>query len=155
AGASNFFIVWRTRGEPGRRGRIQLVTAPLTDKIILDGVTRASVLSLAEERLGGGGADGEEEGLEVVERSFSMGDVMQAYEEGRLLEAFAAGTAFFIAPVRLIHFRGVDLTLPADGPEANKYTLRIKGWLQAIMYGKEKHEWGVVVDESKEEEEWA
>ncbi|KAK4989691.1 hypothetical protein LTR50_003016 [Elasticomyces elasticus] len=145
AGASNFFVVWRARGSH----RIQLVTAPLTDKIILDGVTRASVLSLAEERLGGG-ADGEEEGLEVVERSFSMGDVMQAYEEGRLLEAFAAGTAFFIAPVRLIHFRGVDLTLPADGPEANKYTLRIKGWLQAIMYGKEKHEWGVVVDEIRE-----
>ena len=42
ARASNFFIIWRT-GD----GNLQLVTAPLDDKIILDGVTRRSVLQLA------------------------------------------------------------------------------------------------------------
>ena len=44
AGASNFFVLWKTRG-----GRLQLVTAPLDDKIILDGVTRRSILQLARE----------------------------------------------------------------------------------------------------------
>jgi branched-chain amino acid aminotransferase len=39
AGASNFFIVWKTK-----EGKQQLVTAPLDDKIILDGVTRRSIL---------------------------------------------------------------------------------------------------------------
>lgn len=80
AGASNFFVVWRTR-----EGRVQLVTAPLTGKIILDGVTRGSVLELARERLG--------EEVEVVERTYTMREVEEAVEEGRLQEAFATGTA--------------------------------------------------------------
>lgn len=80
AGASNFFVVWRTR-----EGRVQLVTAPLGDKIILDGVTRRSVIELARERLA--------EDIEVVERTYTMYEVEEAVEQGRLLEAFAAGTA--------------------------------------------------------------
>lgn len=81
AGASNFFVVLKTAGE----GKMQLVTAPLHDKIILDGVTRRSVLELARERLG--------KEIEVVERNYTMNEVKNAAEEGRLLEAFAAGTA--------------------------------------------------------------
>lgn len=46
AGASNFFVVWKTR-----EGKVELVTAPLESKIILDGVTRRSVLELARDRL--------------------------------------------------------------------------------------------------------
>jgi len=90
AGASNFFVVWRTR-----EGKVQLVTAPLTGKIILDGVTRGSVLELASERLG--------EEMEVLERTYTMGEVEEAVKEGRLLEAFAAGTA--VSPVRWDHER--------------------------------------------------
>ena len=41
-----------------------------------------------------------------------MADVVEAQKEGRLVEAFAAGTAFFVAPVGLIHFRGNDLDVP-------------------------------------------
>lgn len=86
AGASNFFVVWTTRG-----GELQLVTAPLYDKIILDGVTRRSVLDLAKERLS---ATREGlKGLSVVERKFIMREIEEAIEEGRLVEAFAAGTA--------------------------------------------------------------
>ena len=80
AGASNSFVIWRTRG-----GNLQLVTAPLDDKIILDGVTRRSILQLARERLG--------QDLEVVERKYAMCEIEDAAQEGRLLEAFAAGTA--------------------------------------------------------------
>ena len=80
AGASYFFVIWRTRG-----GNLQLITAPLDDKIILDGVTRRSILQLARERLG--------QNLEVVERKYAMCEIEDAAQEGRLLEAFAAGTA--------------------------------------------------------------
>lgn len=80
AGASNFFVVWRTP-----EGRVQLVTAPLGDKIILDGVTRRSVIELAKERLA--------EDIEVVERTYTMYELEEAVVQGRLLEAFAAGTA--------------------------------------------------------------
>lgn len=81
AGASNFFVVWRDRDT----GKPQLVTAPLDDRLILDGVTRRSLLQLARERLGGE--------LEVVERRYTIEEVMEAEREGRMVEAFAAGTA--------------------------------------------------------------
>lgn len=80
AGASNFFVVWKNA-----EGKVELVTAPLGDGIILEGVTRCSVLDMARERLG--------EEVTVVERKFTMDEVVKASEEGRLLEAFASGTA--------------------------------------------------------------
>lgn len=95
AGISNFFVVWRTRDGAS----LQLVTAPLGSRIILDGVTRRSVLQLARERLtllaskSGGHLDDGLEGLEVVERTFTMAEIEEAVEEGRLVEAFACGTA--------------------------------------------------------------
>ena len=86
AGASNFFVVWRT-GE----GKTQLVTAPLGDKVILNGVTRRSILDLAAERLST--ESKELPALEIVERKYTMMELEEAIEEGRLLEAFVAGTA--------------------------------------------------------------
>lgn len=141
AGASNFFVVWRNK----ETDRLELVTAPLGERIILEGVTRASVLDLARERLCSSCED--IEGLDVVEKRFTMADIVSAYKEGRLVESFAAGTAFFIAPVGLIHFRGQDLEVPTAGGESGFYTALIKQWLVNIMYGKESHEWGVVVEE--------
>lgn len=86
AGACNLFLVWRTK-----RGRVQLVTAPLDDGVVLEGVTRGSVLELARERLRGG-SEGLE-AVEVVERRFTMGEVVEAVREERVLEAFVVGTA--------------------------------------------------------------
>jgi branched-chain amino acid aminotransferase len=148
AGASNFFVVWRTP-----EGRVQLITAPLEERIILEGITRASILELARERLvdssssSTGGDD--EESVEVVERSFTMDEIVAAQKEGRLIEAFAAGTAFFVAPVSVIHFRGQDLDVPMSEGESGVYAKRIKQWLVDIMYGNVEHEWGVVVEEKK------
>jgi branched-chain amino acid aminotransferase len=137
AGASNFFAVWKTPA-----GQVQLVTAPLSERIILDGVTRRSVLQLARERLSGAA-----ENVEVVERKFTMGEIMEAYDDGRMLECFVAGTAFFIAGVRGIGWkdRGLDFKLNEDG--CGRYAGMIKSWLTGIMYGKESHEWGLVVAE--------
>jgi len=86
AGASNFFVVWRSK-----EGKLQLVTAPLDHKIILDGVTRRSILQLAKERLaeGSSGLDP----IEIVECNFSMDELAEVVKEGRIVEAFAAGTA--------------------------------------------------------------
>ncbi|KAK8218607.1 branched-chain-amino-acid aminotransferase-like protein [Phyllosticta capitalensis] len=148
AGASNFFVVWRTK-----EGKLQLVTAPLDERIILDGVTRRSVLELARTRLingwtGAGVPEDEQlEPVEVVERKFNMGELLEAVDEGRLIEAFAAGTAFFIAPISLIHFRSRDIEIPLAAGDSGKYAKTIKTWLKNIMYGKESHEWGVVIQE--------
>lgn len=97
AGASNFFVIWRNKDT----NKLQLITAPLDDKIILDGITRRSVLELARDRLTGTG--GGIESLEVVERAYTMGDLIDAHKDGRLLEAFAAGTAVYFLPF-VLHF---------------------------------------------------
>lgn len=145
AGASNFFVVWRTR-----EGRVQLVTACLTERIVLDGVTRRSVLELARERLA---VDHEGlEAVEVVERKFSMAEVVEAVSEERLIEAFAAGTAWFVAPVGHISFRGREFKVPmGEDGQSGRYTAVVKEWLRGIMWGtngQEHHEWGYIVDEA-------
>ncbi|KXX74181.1 Branched-chain-amino-acid aminotransferase, mitochondrial [Madurella mycetomatis] len=134
AGASNFFVVWRNR-----EGKLELVTAPLDDKLILDGVTRRSVVELARERLAGE--------VDVVERKHTIDEVLEADREGRLIEAFAAGTAFFICPVSQIRHRDIDVHIPMGKGESGQYTAKLKGWMSDIMYGNEQHPWGVVVDE--------
>ncbi|RFU28681.1 hypothetical protein B7463_g7655, partial [Scytalidium lignicola] len=143
AGASNFFIVWRTP-----EGKIQLVTAPLDDKIILDGVTRRSILQLIRERLTNGQSDLPD--LEIVERKFTMDEVVQAVDQGRMVEAFAAGTAYFVAPVSTIHYKDQDLSIPMVRGDSGEYAALIKSWLVNIMYGKDDHDWGVVVDEKQD-----
>lgn len=80
AGGCNFFVVWMRED-----GRKELITAPLDDKTILDGITRRSCLDLVTGRLG--------DEIEVSERKFTITDVIKAAAEDRLLEAFAAGTA--------------------------------------------------------------
>ncbi|KAH8165656.1 hypothetical protein CIB48_g2623 [Xylaria polymorpha] len=135
AGASNFFVVWKTR-----EGKKQLVTAPLDDRLILDGVTRRSVVALAKERLA--------DEVEVVERKYTIDEVMEASAEGRLIESFTSGTAYFVTPISLIHHRGSDIQIPAGkAGEGASITLRIKNWLVDIKYGREDHPWGIVVPE--------
>ncbi|KAF6817408.1 branched-chain amino acid aminotransferase [Colletotrichum plurivorum] len=138
AGASNFFVVWKN----AESGRTEIVTAPLDDRLILDGVTRRSVLQLIRERMG--------DEVDVVERRYTIDEVVEADREGRLVESFAAGTAFFVCPISLIHHRGTDVQIGMGGAgEGGDYTLRIKQWMKDIMYGGEQHEWGVVVQEEQ------
>ncbi|KAK0626892.1 aminotransferase [Immersiella caudata] len=134
AGASNFFVLWKAKDT----GKLQLVTAPLDDRLILDGVNRRSVVELFRNRLAGE--------VEVVERKYTIDEVLEADKEGRLIESFASGTAFFICPVSLIHHRSQNVKIPMGKTgEMGEYTAKVKGWLKDIMYGIEEHEWGVVV----------
>ncbi|KAI2618170.1 branched-chain amino acid aminotransferase II [Hypoxylon sp. NC1633] len=140
AGASNFFVVWKSK-----EGKTQLITAPLDDRLILPGVTRRSVLQLARERFSRSGDE-----IEVVERQYTIQEVMDAHSEGRLLESFAAGTAYFVCPVSLIHHREQDIEIPmGKAGEGGPFTLKLKGWLRDIMYGNVDHSWGVVVQEEQ------
>jgi branched-chain amino acid aminotransferase len=146
AGASNFFAVWKTK-----EGRLELVTAPLDSKIILDGVTRRSVLELAKERLVSGSEYlGGLGGVEVVERTFTMLELEEAQRDGRLVECFLSGTAYFISAVSGISFKDEELDIPMgrDG-KSGPYSALLKKWLKDIMYGNVEHPWGVVVEEEE------
>lgn len=130
----NLFVCVRDR-----EGRKCLWTAPL-DGTILEGVVRESVLELARERLG-------KEGWKVEERQFTMRELAEAADEGRLLECFGTGTAAVVAPVRLINWRGRDVECGLkEGEEAGEVATRLKGWIDEIHYGDVEHKWSVKVD---------
>ncbi|PSR97035.1 branched-chain amino acid aminotransferase [Coniella lustricola] len=135
AGASNFMVVWTDK----ESGKTQIVTAPLDDSIILDGITRRSLLQLARDRLG--------DEVEVVEKKYTMNEVIEAQREGRLRETFAVGTAYFVTPVSVVHHRGIDIHIDIGDGYGGKYALLFTQWLKDIMYGGEDHPWGLVVPE--------
>ncbi|PVH79881.1 branched-chain-amino-acid aminotransferase [Cadophora sp. DSE1049] len=133
-GTMNMFVAIKNK----ETGQKELLTAPL-DGTILEGVTRDSVLSLAREKLA-------PEGWIISERKYTMPELAEAAKEGRLLEAFGAGTAAIVSPVRNISWRGqlVDCGLRPE-EEAGEIALRMKEWIEARQYGDEEHEWSYVV----------
>lgn len=91
----NMFVVF-TRED----GSTELITPPL-DGMILPGVTRDSVLTLAREHISGvKRLPGLTENLIVSERPVTMKEVKAAGEAGRLVELFGAGV--FITLTSLI-----------------------------------------------------
>lgn len=134
AGTMNFFACVRDKAS----GKNCLYTAPL-DGTILEGVVRDSVLDLARERL-------VPRGWEVREERCTMGWLAEAAEEGRLLECFGTGTAAVVSPVRKIGWREqiIECGLKED-EEAGEIASLMKGWIDGIHYGEEKHEWSVKV----------
>lgn len=132
-GTMNMFVALKNK----ETGQKELVTAPL-DGTILEGVTRDSVLSLAREKLA-------PEGWMISERKYTMKDLAEAAQEGRLLEAFGCGTAAIVSPVRSISWKGqlVDCGLK-ENEESGEIATRMKGWIEARQYGEEEHEWSHV-----------
>ncbi|OAA62696.1 branched-chain amino acid aminotransferase [Niveomyces insectorum RCEF 264] len=132
-GTMNFFVALRDR----TTGAKELVTAPL-DGTILEGVTRDSVLALARERL-------VPEGWTVTERKYTMRELADAAAEGRLIEAFGAGTAAIVSPVRAISWHGQMVPCGLrDDQESGEITTRMKDWIEGIQYGEEEHPWSYV-----------
>jgi len=129
-GTMNMFVALRNR----ETGQKELVTAPL-DGTILDGVTRDSVLALAREKLA-------PEGWIVSERKYNMRELADAAAEGRLLEAFGAGTAAIVSPVRSISWKGELVRCGlSEHEESGEIATRMKNWIEARQYGDDPHEW--------------
>jgi len=71
-----------------------LVTPPLDKGLILPGVTRQSLVELAESW----------NEFKVTERYITMAEVHKAIKEKRMREMFGAGTACVVSPVgRILH----------------------------------------------------
>jgi len=106
----------------------KLITPALGDTI-LNGITRDSVLTLARDW-----------GMEVEERKVEVAEVIKAIEEGRLTEAFGAGTAATIAQIELIAYDGKDHQLPAV--ETREFSNKVLKTLDNIKLGKEEDKFG-------------
>jgi len=129
-GAMNIFFVLKKKDT----GKLELVTAPLTRGDILPGVTRNSILATAREW----------REFDVDERWVTMGEIAEAEADGRLVEAFGAGTAVVISPVRGIMYNGKEIKVPT-GDNAGPIASRMWKTLYDIQYGKVSHPWSIVV----------
>ena len=99
----------------------KLVTPKLTDTI-LGGITRDSTLKLACDV-----------GIEVEERTISVSEIVEAYNNGSLKEAFGTGTAVTIAEVQSITLREKRMVIPK---QEDSFALRLKKGMQDIQYGR-------------------
>lgn len=75
---------------PNSSTATELVTPPLED-LILPGITRDSVISIAKEHIAGHKIAGLPDNLVFSERHINMAEVSAAAKEGRLLEVFGSG----------------------------------------------------------------
>ena len=116
--------------------------------MILPGVTRDSVLALARDHASGTAPiEGMPEGkLVVEERLVTMKEVVQAAEEGRLVEFFGTGTAAVISPVDRIGYLGSDLHIPTGPDGMGPVSRPIWKQLVGIQTGKVPHKWSVLVE---------
>ena len=71
-------------------------------------------------------------------------------EENRLIECFGAGTAAVVSPIKLISYHDTEYEVPLDpsNPDAvaGPLTQRVWDTIVGIQYGREEHEWSVVID---------
>jgi branched-chain amino acid aminotransferase len=100
----------------------ELVTPPLEGSI-LGGITRNSVLKLAEKWE-----------IPVQERKITIDEVLEACRNGSLQEAFGTGTAAVISPVGELFYK--EQTYTINNCEAGELSRRLFDELQAIQAGK-------------------
>ena len=136
-GTMNMFVLW---DKPDGSGR-ELITAPL-DGTILPGVTRRSVLELARSW-------GE---FDVSERVFTMPELAEALDTGRVVEAFGCGTAAVVSPIKAISYQGREYVVPLDTEDpsavAGPLTQRMWDEITGIQVGRIEGPdgWSVVVE---------
>ena len=107
----------------------KLITPPLGDTV-LDGVTRDSIISVCPEL-----------DIDIEIRKISVKEIIDALGNGSMTEAFGAGTAATIAPIKTIAFKPKKYNLPKN----NKLTFskKILDYLNNLKFGKidDKFNW--------------
>ncbi|KAF9560206.1 branched-chain amino acid aminotransferase II [Agrocybe pediades] len=139
-GTMNLFIAFHKEG-----GGIELATPPL-DGMILPGVTRDSVLTLAREHAAGvRPIPGLPKDLTVSERPVTMAEVKEASLTGKLAELFGAGTAAVISPVDRIGYQGEDVHIPTGKDGMGPVSRHIWTELIGRQTGAIPSDWSVVI----------
>jgi branched-chain amino acid aminotransferase len=110
-----------------------LVT-PHSDSI-LEGITRDSILQLAEDR-----------GHRVERRPVKLEEWKAGHASGDIVEAFACGTAAVVTPIGMLKGDGFEIGSPAATPGA--LTMELRQALTDIQYGRaaDPHGWMLRLD---------
>ena len=116
----------------------KLITPSLDLNTILDGVTRNTVITLAKDW-----------GYPVEERRVSVAEIVEGAKNGKLTDAFGAGTAATIAPVGSISYEGEEHFL--SDPKTREFSQKVLSTLDAIRYGRaeDPHGWNYVIQSAE------
>lgn len=106
-----------------------IITPGLDEGTILDGITRDSVLKIAED-----------EGYTVQERDISIDEVINAFHEETLEDMFGTGTAAVLSHIGAFHYKGENYELPPV--EGREISNKLKNRLTSIKSGKAEDIYG-------------
>lgn len=110
----------------------KIITPTLDTGTILPGVTRDTVLTLAEDF-----------GYEIEVRRIKIQEVFDAHKKGILQEVFGTGTAAIISPVGLLSYKGeeIEINNMEIGPVAQKFYDTILGLVHGEI--EDDYNWNV------------
>ena len=111
------------------------VVTPELGGTILPGITRMSVIELLQEM-----------NIKVTEKRISIDELWEAYQDGKLEEAFGTGTASVIAPIGELMWGDKPMILSDNS--VGKITRKIYDELTGIYYGtvKDKFGWTQIIN---------
>jgi branched-chain amino acid aminotransferase len=107
-----------------------IITPDEKKDTILEGITKRSVLEIAEEW-----------GYKIEERAVRVDEVISALNNGTLQDAFGAGTAATIAPISHIGFEGTTYELPSL--DQREFSNKVKEYITNYKKGRveDKFNW--------------
>ena len=99
------------------------IITPQTTTSILDGITRKSIIDLAKKW-----------GITIEERRVSIQELKEAYDAGKLNDAFGTGTAATISHISSIGLDGEDMVLPSI--DERGFSNKAKDYLSKLKIGE-------------------
>lgn len=114
----------------------EVITPSLDRGSILSGITRKSCIELLQSM-----------NYKVTERNLTIDELIEAFENGKLDEAFGTGTAAVISPIGELKYK--DKVMPINGGEIGAISQKLYDTLTGIQWGKveDTHNWTVPVGE--------
>ena len=103
------------------------IVTPALQGSILEGVTRASTIELLRHW-----------GYSVTERQVSIDELVDAYQSGKLREAFGTGTAAVISPIGELKYG--DVAMKLNNGEIGPISQKLYDTLTGIQWGNIKDE---------------
>ena len=109
----------------------KLITAPTSDSI-LDGITRKSLIQIARD-----------ENIDVEIRPLLVSELIDAANNGSLLEIFGSGTAVVVLPILGFGYKNNKYELPI---KENSWANLLKNKLNNIQYNVSKDPYGWTIE---------
>ena len=107
-----------------------VLITPNSSDTILNGITKKSVIKIAKDW-----------GIEVQERKIEVDEILEALRNGKLTEAFGAGTAATIVPISNISLNEVNYQIPESNPD--HFHIKVLDYLKKYKRGEvqDKFNW--------------